>query len=85
MLDEMLSPDIKTIATSLTVMFKWILMLFVTVVSIIFGFEFTLFWIFAVFMAIGTVYGITCLFETKGKTYAEIKMKLLGETYFDRS
>lgn len=37
------------------------------------------FWIFGVIMAIGTVYGVIVLFETKGKSNTEIQMKLAGD------
>lgn len=37
------------------------------------------FWIFGVIMAIGSVYGVIVLFETKGKSNTEIQMILSGD------
>lgn len=82
MMGEMLSSEIKGIATSLTVEFNWISVFIITKMfeplnhSI--GSAAT-FWIFGVIMAIGTAYGILCLFETKGKSNTEIQMKLADE------
>lgn len=78
---EMISADIKGIATSLTVEFNWVAVFIVTKcfepLNHMIGGGPT-FWVFGVVMAIGTVYGIICLFETKGKSNTEIQMKLAG-------
>lgn len=79
---EMLSSEIKGIATSLTVEFNWISVFIVTKMfeplNKAAGAAFT-FWAFGVIMAVGTAYGVICLFETKGKSNTEIQMKLGGE------
>lgn len=79
MMSEMLAADIKDIATSLTVEFNWISVFIITKsfepMKDSIGGSFT-FWIFAVIMALGTLYGSICLFETKGKSNTEIQMKL---------
>lgn len=78
---EMLASDIKGIATSLTVEFNWVSVFIITK-----SFEplnkaiggGPTFWLFGVIMAVGTAYGVICLFETKGKSNTEIQMKLAG-------
>lgn len=81
MMGEMLSSDIKGIATSLTVEFNWISVFIVTKyfdpLKTLIG-DGPIFWIFGVVMAFGTFYGIAALFETKGKSNTEIQMKLAG-------
>lgn len=82
MMGEMLASDIKSIATSFTVEFNWISVFIITKsfepMIQAFGSSVT-FWVFGVIMAIGTVYGYFCLFETKGKSNTEIQMRLSGE------
>lgn len=82
MMGEMLAADIKGIATSFTVEFNWISVFIITksfepMINGLGGA--TTFWIFGVIMAVGSVYGYFCLFETKGKSNMEIQMKLAGE------
>lgn len=81
MMGEMLAADIKGIATSLTVEFNWISVFIVTKsfqpITTLIGNGPT-FWIFAVIMAVGTLFGMIFLFETKGKSNTEIQMKLAG-------
>lgn len=81
MMGEMLAADIKGIATSLTVEFNWISVFIITKsfepITTLIGSGPT-FWIFAVIMAFGTLFGIIFLFETKGKSNTEIQMKLAG-------
>lgn len=82
MMGEMLSSDIKSIASSFTVEFNWISVFIITksfepMVQTL-GSAIT-FWIFACIMAAGTVYGSACLFETKGKSNTEIQMRLAGK------
>lgn len=76
---EMIGGDVRGIATSLTVEFNWISVFIVTnsfgPLKNVIGDALT-FGIFAVIMAIGTVYGVLCLFETKGKSNTEIQMRL---------
>lgn len=78
---EMLSADIKGIATSLTVEFNWVSVFIVTKyfepLTIVIGNGPT-FFIFSVIMGVGTLYGLIFLFETKGKSNTEIQMKLAG-------
>lgn len=79
---EMLSSDIKSIASSITVEFNWIAVFIVTKTfepaKNLYGSAPT-FWFFAVIMFIGSVYGHFVLFETKGKSNTEIQMRLSGE------
>lgn len=82
MMGELLAPEVKGIATSLVVLFNWTAVFIVTksfawmVGSL--GSAVT-FWIFGVVMAIGTFYGSRVLFETKGKSNAQIQLILSGE------
>lgn len=82
MMGEMLSSDIKGIASSITVEFNWISVFIITssfdVLVQSFGSAVT-FWIFGCIMAAGTAYGSICLFETKGKSSTEIQMRLSGD------
>lgn len=84
MMGEMLASDIKGIATSLTVEFNWISVFIITKsfgpLSDALGSAFT-FWIFGGIMAAGTIYGVACLFETKGKSNTEIQMRLAGDKW----
>lgn len=82
MMGELLAPEVKGIATSLVVLFNWVSVFIVTksfsvlVVSV--GSAFT-FWTFGVVMAAGTFYGMRVLFETKGKSTAQIQLMLAGD------
>lgn len=82
MMGEMLPSDVKSIATSITVLYNWISVFIVTqsfeALNKNFGDDIT-FWIFAAIMALGTLYGLKNLFETKGKSNAEIMMILGGD------
>lgn len=79
MMGELLAPEVKGIATALTVLFNWVSVFIVTksftVLTELVGSDFT-FWTFAVVMALGTLYGIVSLFETKGKSNAQIQLML---------
>lgn len=79
---ELLPSDVKSIATSITVLYNWISVFIVTqsfnALNTNLGDDIT-FWIFAVIMALGTVYGLKSLFETKGKSNAEIMIILGGK------
>lgn len=83
MMGEMLSSDIKIIASSITVEFNWLAVFIITKsfkpAITVFGSAPT-FWFFAVIMLIASVYGHFVLFETKGKSNTEIQMRLSGET-----
>lgn len=82
MMGELLPSDVKSIATSITVLYNWISVFIVTqsftALNENLGDDVT-FWIFAVIMGIGTVYGLKYLFETKGKSNAEIMIILGGD------
>lgn len=82
MMGELLGSDVKSIATSIAVLYNWISVFIITqsfgAMINAFGNDVT-FWIFAVIMALGTVYGVRCLFETKGKSNTQIMMILSGE------
>lgn len=79
MMGELLAAEVKGIATALTVLFNWIAVFIVTksfpILVSSFG-SATTFGIFAVIMFVGTVYGMRVLFETKGKSNAQIQMML---------
>lgn len=81
MMGELLAPEVKGIATSLVVLFNWIAVFVVTksfpLLTASFGSDIT-FWIFAVIMALGTLYGLKEVFETKGKSNAQIQLILAG-------
>lgn len=81
MMGELLPPEVKGIATSLVVLFNWIAVFIVTksfsLLTTSFGNDVT-FWIFAVIMAFGTIYGLKQVFETKGKSNAQIQLMLAG-------
>lgn len=76
---ELLAPEVKGIATALTVLFNWTAVFIVTksfpILIELVGSDCT-FWIFAIIMALGTFYGIVALFETKGKSNAQIQLML---------
>lgn len=82
MMGELLAPEVKGIATSLVVLFNWICVFVVTK-----SFSFMMsnlgsdntFWTFAVVMAIGTFYGFRYIFETKGKSNAQIQLMLSSD------
>lgn len=82
MMGELLAPEVKSIATSFTVLFNWIAVFIVTktfpTLNDSLGSDIT-FWIFAVLMAMGTIYGFKSVFETKGKSSTEIQFILSGE------
>lgn len=82
MMGELLAPEVKSIATSLTVLFNWVLVFVVTnsfgALNDNLGSDIT-FWIFAVIMALGTIFGFKTVFETKGKSGTEIQFILSGE------
>lgn len=82
MMGELLGSDVKSIATSIAVLYNWISVFIVTksftLLIASFGSDVT-FWIFAVIMAFGTVYGCLFLFETKGKSNAQIQLILANE------
>lgn len=79
MMGELLAAEVKGIATSLVVLFNWIC---VFIVTKSFSFMMTslgedmTFWIFAVIMVLGTLYGFRNVFETKGKSNAQIQLIL---------
>lgn len=79
MMGELLAPEVKGVASSLVVLFNWISVFIVTktfpVLNKSLGSDFT-FWIFAVIMAFGTFFGLKVLFETKGKSNAQIQLML---------
>lgn len=79
MMGELLAAEVKGIASSIVVLFNWTSVFIVTktfpILLTSLGNDFT-FWIFAVIMAIGTVYGFKELFETKGKSNAQIQLML---------
>lgn len=83
MMGELLNADVKSIATSITVLYNWISVFIVTqsfpAMIGAFGNDVT-FWSFAVIMMIGTVFGMKYLFETKGKSNAQIMMILGGDS-----
>lgn len=82
MMGELLAPEVKGIATSLVVLFNWVSVFVVTksfaVLVTSLGSAIT-FWTFGVVMAVGTVYGLRVLFETKGKSNAQIQLMLADE------
>lgn len=79
MMGELLAPEVKGIATALTVLFNWVAVFIVTKSFSIMreglGSDWT-FWSFGAIMAVGTLYGIRSLFETKGKSNAQIQLML---------
>lgn len=82
MMGELLAPEVKSIATSFTVLFNWTAVFIVTktfpILNESLGSDIT-FWIFAVIMAVGTLYGFKSVFETKGKSSAQIQFILSGD------
>lgn len=81
MMGELMAGDVKSIASSIAVLYNWIAVFIITqsfpAMIEAFGNDVT-FWIFAVIMAIGTLFGMKFLFETKGKSNAEIQIILGG-------
>lgn len=81
MMGELLAPEVKSLASSFSVLFNWISVFVVTNTfpKLIehFGGAIT-FWIFGVLMIFGTVFGLKYIFETKGKSSSEIKYILSG-------
>lgn len=82
MMGELLAPEVKSKATSFVVLFNWI-SVFIVTKSFPFmqsglGNDYT-FWIFGIIMAIGTICGLKIIFETKGKSNAQIQLMLAGE------
>lgn len=81
MMGEIFVPSVKGLAASLSVLFNWILVFVVTksfdLMVLSWGSDFT-FWFFSTFMIIGTLFVAFFVFETKGKTAAEIQMQLEG-------
>lgn len=79
MMGELLAAEVKGIASSFVVLFNWTAVFIVTktfpMLLESLGNDFT-FWIFAVIMAFGTIYGFKALFETKGKSNAQIQLML---------
>ncbi|XP_037026137.1 facilitated trehalose transporter Tret1 isoform X2 [Bradysia coprophila] len=79
MMGELLAPEVKGIASSIVVLFNWTSVFIVTktfpLLLTSWGNDIT-FWIFAVVMVIGTIYGFKELFETKGKSNAQIQLML---------
>lgn len=84
MMGELLAPEVKSIATSFTVLFNWIAVFIVTntfpKLLDNFGGAIT-FWIFGIIMGVGTLYGLKFVFETKGKSGTEIQFILSGEKH----
>lgn len=80
MMGELCAPDVKGLASALTVMFNWSLVFLVTktfgTMQETLGADWT-FWFFGFWMAVGTLYVFFKVPETKGKTNAEIQA-LLG-------
>ncbi|XP_055378067.1 facilitated trehalose transporter Tret1-2 homolog [Condylostylus longicornis] len=82
MMGELFLPSAKGTASSLIVMFNWTSVFIVTkcfdkMISS-FGSDFT-FWTFGAMMALGTVFVSIVVFETKGRSSAQIQMQLSGE------
>lgn len=87
MMGELISPEVKGTASSLVVLFNWICVFLVTksfqpLLNLI-GSDLT-FWIFALVMVLGTLYAFKYVFETKGKSNAQIQLILSGETTMDK-
>lgn len=82
MMGELCAPDVKGLASALTVMFNWSLVFLVTktfgTMQDTLGADWT-FWFFGFWMAIGTLYVFFKVPETKGKTNAEIQALLGGK------
>lgn len=82
MMGELCAPDVKGLASALTVMFNWSLVFLVTktfgTMQDTLGADWT-FWFFGFWMAVGTLYVFFKVPETKGKTNAEIQALLGGK------
>lgn len=82
MMGELFAPDVKSVASSIAVMFNWGLVFMVTKLYdplvAAYG-TYGTFWMFGVFMAICTVFVILKVPETKGKSNAEIQLMLSGK------
>lgn len=79
MMGELLAPEVKGVASSIVVLFNWASVFIITKTFPLlldsWGQDIT-FWIFAVVMVFGTIYGFKALFETKGKSNAQIQLML---------
>lgn len=79
MMGELCAPDVKGLASALTVMFNWSLVFLVTktfgTMQETLGADWT-FWFFGIWMAVGTLYVFFKVPETKGKSNAEIQALL---------
>ncbi|KAJ6640243.1 Facilitated trehalose transporter Tret1 [Pseudolycoriella hygida] len=79
MMGELLAPEVKGVASSFVVLFNWTSVFIVTKTFKMmvdgWGRDYT-FWMFAVVMAVGTLYGFKAIFETKGKSNAQIQLML---------
>lgn len=82
MMGELCAPDIKGLASALTVMFNWSLVFLVTktfaTMQLYLGSDWT-FWFFGFWMMLCTLYVFFKVPETKGKTNAEIQALLGGK------
>lgn len=82
MMGELFLPDVKGAAVSISVMFNWCGVFVITkcfgVLVQAWGSALT-FWFFAAFMILATVFVVMFVFETKGKSAAQIQMQLSGE------
>lgn len=81
LMGELFTVELKGNASSLAVMLNWFLVFLVTKtfpsMKVVFNGSGT-FWIFAVIMAIATVFTFIVVPETKGKSIQEIQGELLG-------
>lgn len=81
---EMFASDVKAKASSITVCVCWALGFIITKffsdIAAAFG-NSTAFWIFAVFSALGVLFAIFILPETKGKSLEEIQAELGGNPH----
>lgn len=79
---ELFASDVKGVASALAVMFNWTLVFIVTKsfgnMTELIGNDFT-FWFFGAFMMIGTIFIFIKVFETKGKSNAQIQQMLAGK------
>lgn len=79
MMGELCAPDVKGLASALTVMFNWSLVFLVTktfgTMQETLGADWT-FWFFGIWMIVGTLYVFFKVPETKGKSNAEIQALL---------
>ena len=79
---ELFASDVKGVASALAVMFNWTLVFIVTksfgTLQEKIGSDFT-FWGFGAVMVIGTIFVFIKVFETKGKSNAQIQQMLAGK------